>query len=213
MHEKAAVAMQAVCARRYSDRRIEALLGSAHKTSHTTALAQEFDGTARRARECPDLPTTPHYEPEYACWNHALLRGMRCLARSYKPNLATGFLRDPVYRRKIGRGTHRGRFHRLQDELKGSDSVAFLNRMFCADKGGTNCERPRDIQQAAVLLGWDLGCSDPSFRCGRLNVLFGYPATAAHPHRHRPPAARRLHRIRQAARRAGLGEAARRPPA
>src|SRR4030095_4251874 len=95
-----------------------------------------------------------------------------------KPILAAGFLRDPGYRRKIVAERVAADFNRLQDELKGSDSVAFLNRMFCSDKGWTNCDRPKSIQQAAVLLGWDLGCLEPSFRCGRLNVLFGSPATA-----------------------------------
>jgi hypothetical protein len=89
--------------------------------------------------------------------------------------MATGFLRDPAYRRKIAAERISADFVRLQDELKGSDSVAFLNRMFCADKGWTNCDRPRDIQQSALLFGWDSGCLEPSFRCGRLNVLFGYP--------------------------------------
>jgi len=171
MHEKAAVRMAAVALVDIPTGRIEAL-GSAH----TDCFRQEFDGTARRARECPDLPTTPHYEPDRLL-NHALFAD--ALPGSIiKPILAAGFLRDPGYRRKIVAERVAADFTRLQDELKGSDSVAFLNRMFCSDKGWTNCDRPRSIQQAAVLLGWDLGCLDPSFRCGRLNVLFGYPATA-----------------------------------
>lgn len=171
MHEQAAVRMAAIALVDVQTGRIEAL-GSAH----TDCFRQEFDGTARRARSCPDLPTTPRYEPDRLL-NHALFAD--ALPGSIiKPILAAGFLHDPGYRRKVVAERVSADFIRLQDELKGSDSVAFLNRMFCADKGWTGCERPRDIQQAALRLGWDLGCLEPSFRCGRLNVLFGYPASA-----------------------------------
>ena len=168
MYEKAAVRMAAVAIIDIATGRIEAL-GSAH----TDCYRQEFDGPGRKARECPDLPSAPHYEPDRLL-NHALFTD--ALPGSLvKPIMATGFLSDPGYRKKILADRVSAGFVRLQDELKGSDSVAFLNRMFCADKGWTNCGRPRDIQQAALQFGWDAGCQDPSFRCGRLNVLFGYP--------------------------------------
>ncbi len=170
MYEKAAVRMAAVALIDIPTGRIEAL-GSAH----TDCYRQEFDGPGRHAGECPNLPTTPHYEPDRLL-NHALYTD--ALPGSIiKPIMATGFLLDPPYRRKIVADRVSADFVRLQDELKSSDSVAFLNRMFCADKAWTNCDRPRDIQQAALLFGWDSGCLDPSFRCGRLNVLFGYPDT------------------------------------
>jgi hypothetical protein len=168
MYEKAAVRMAAVALIDVPTGRIEAL-GSAH----TDCYRQEFGGPGRNAGECPDLPSTPHYEPDRLL-NHALFTD--ALPGSIiKPIMATGFLRDPRYRRKIVADRVSADFIRLQDELKSSDSVAFLNRMFCADQGWANCDRPRDIQQAALLYGWDLGCQEPSFRCGRLNVLFGYP--------------------------------------
>jgi hypothetical protein len=168
MYEKAAVRMAAVALIDIPTGRIEAL-GSAH----TDCYAQEFDGPGRNAGECPNLPTTPHYEPDRLL-NHALFTD--ALPGSIiKPIMATGFLGDPRYRKKIAADRVSADFIRLQDELKSSDSVAFLNRMFCVDKAWANCDRPRDIQQAALLFGWDLGCLDPSFRCGRLNVLFGYP--------------------------------------
>ena len=170
MYEKAAVRMAAVALIDIPTGRIEAL-GSAH----TDCYAQEFDGPGRNAGECPDLPSTPHYEPDRLL-NHALFTD--ALPGSIiKPIMATGFLSDPRYRKKIVADRVSADFIRLQDELKSSDSVAFLNRMFCVDKAWANCDRPRDIQQAALLFGWDLGCLDPSFRCGRLNVLFGYPDT------------------------------------
>jgi len=170
MYEKAAVRMAAVALIDIPTGRIEAL-GSAH----TDCYRREFDGLGRKAGECPDLPSTPHYEPDRLL-NHALFTD--ALPGSIiKPIMATGFLSDPRYRRKIVADRVSGDFMRLQDELKSSDSVAFLNRMFCVDKAWANCDRPRDIQQAALQFGWDLGCLDPSFRCGRLNVLFGYPDT------------------------------------
>ncbi len=168
MYEKAAVRMSAIALIDVATGRIEAL-GSAH----TDCYRQEYDGGGRRAGHCPDLPTAPHYEPDRLL-NHALFTD--ALPGSLiKPIMAVGFMRDPNYRKKILAERISPAFLRLQDELKGSDSVAFLNRMFCIEKGWTNCDRPRDIQQAALQFGWDSGCADPSFRCGRLNVLFGFP--------------------------------------
>lgn len=168
MYEKAAVRMAAVALIDVESGRIEAL-GSAH----TDCYRREYDGPGRRARECPDLPTTPRYEPDRLL-NHALYTDA-LPGSMVKPIMATGFLRDPAYRKKILADRVAKGFVRLQDELKGSDSVAFLNRMFCIDKGWANCERPRAVQEAALQFGWDAGCHDASFRCGRLNVLFGYP--------------------------------------
>ena len=168
MYEKAAVRMAAVALIDVATGRIEAL-GSAH----TDCYRQEYDGGGRRAGHCPDLPTEPHYEPDRLL-NHALFTD--ALPGSLiKPIMATGFMRDPQYRKRILAERIAPGFVRLQDELKGSDSVAFLNRMFCVEKGWTNCDRPRAIQQAALQFGWDSGCLDASFRCGRINVLFGFP--------------------------------------
>ena len=65
----------------------------------------------------------------------------------------------------------------LQDELKGSDSVAFLNRMFCIDKGWTNCDRPRDIQQAALQFG---GSDTETLPCSRIHFLRIEPLVMRH---------------------------------
>ncbi|HEX5612716.1 MAG TPA: hypothetical protein VFX67_08670 [Burkholderiales bacterium] len=166
MYEKAAVRMAAVALIDVATGRIEAL-GSAH----TDCYRQEYDGPGRSARDCPGLPSTPRYEPDRLL-NHALYTP--ALPGSIiKPIMATGFLADDGYRGKIARDRVAADFVRLQDELKGSDSIAFLNRMFCIDKGWTNCDRPRRVQQAALAFGWNAGCAEPSFRCGRLNALFG----------------------------------------
>jgi hypothetical protein len=166
MYEKAAVRMAAVALIDIASGRVEAL-GSAH----TDCYRQEYDGPGRSARDCPGLPTTPRYEPDRLL-NHALYTA--ALPGSIiKPIMAAGFLSEEAYRRKVAGDRVAADFVRLQDELKGSDSIAFLNRMFCIDQGWTNCARPRQVQQAALAFGWNAGCVEPSFRCGRLNALFG----------------------------------------
>lgn len=167
MYERAAVRMAAVALVDIPTGRIEAL-GSAHSDCYR----EEYDGPGRNASNCPDLPSTPHYEPDRLL-NHALYTPAMP-GSIIKPIMAGGFLRDAAYRKRIVADRVSGDFLRLQDELKGSDSVAFLNRMFCADKGWTNCDRPREIQHAALQFGWNPGCLAPSFRCGRMNVLFGF---------------------------------------
>src|SRR5262245_32316848 len=167
MYERTAVLTAAIPLINVETGLIEAL-GSAR----TDCYRQEYDGGGRRAKHCPDLPTTPRYEPDRLL-NHALYTD--ALPGSIiKPIMAAGLLREPSYRRKVLADRVAADFIRLQDELKGSDSIAFLNRMFWADKAWANCDRPREIQQAALLLGWNAGCDEASFRCGRLNVLFGY---------------------------------------
>jgi hypothetical protein len=166
MYERAAVRMAAVALIDVPSGRIEAL-GSAHSDCYH----QEYDGPGRNS-DCADLPSTPRYEPDRLL-NHALFT-VALPGSIIKPIMATGFLHDESYRKRIVAERVAGDFVRLQDELKGSDSVAFLNRMFCIDKRWTNCDRPRDIQQAAAQFGWNPGCAEASFRCGRLNVLFGF---------------------------------------
>jgi hypothetical protein len=118
MYEKAAVRMAAVALIDIPSGKIEAL-GSAH----TDCYRQEFDGPGRNAGECPNLPSTPHYEPDRLL-NHALFTD--ALPGSIiKPIMATGFLRDPLYSKKIVADRVSADFIRLQDELKSSDSVAF----------------------------------------------------------------------------------------
>ena len=170
MYEKAAVRMAAVALIDIPTGRIEAL-GSAH----SDCFRQEYDGPGRNARDCPNLPSSAHYEPDRLL-NHALYTDAQP-GSIIKPIMATGFMREPKYRARIASEKISPSFVRLQDELKSSDSVAFLNRMFCADKGWVNCERPQAIQQAALQYGWDAGCEEGSFRCGRLNVLFGHADT------------------------------------
>lgn len=171
MYEHAAVRMAAVAVIDVASGKIEAL-GSAH----TDCYRQEYDGPGRNTGECPDLPTTPHYEPDRLL-NHALYVDA-LPASTIKPIMAVGYLHDPAYRKKLVGDRIAGNFTRFQDELKGSDSAAFLDRMFCKDTAWNNCQRPHLIQDAALLMGWDPGCMQASFRCGRLDVLFGLPSVS-----------------------------------
>jgi hypothetical protein len=168
MYEQAAVRMAAVALIDVASGRIEALA-----SAHSDCYREEFDGSGRDGR-CPSLPATKsHYEPDRLL-NHALYTD--ALPGSIiKPIMATAFLSDPGYRARILSQRVSGNFLRLQDELKSSDSAAFLDRMFCSDQGWSRCERPRQVQAAARLFHWDEGCAPASSRCGRLNALFGYP--------------------------------------
>jgi hypothetical protein len=116
MYERAAVRMAAVALIDVPSGRIEAL-GSAHSNCYQ----QEYDGPGRNA-DCPDLPSTPRYEPDRLL-NHALFTAS-LPGSIIKPIMATGFLHDERYRKKIV-GERVSRDSRLQDGLKGSDSVAF----------------------------------------------------------------------------------------
>jgi hypothetical protein len=169
MYERAGVRMAGIAIIDIPSGTIQAL-GSAHSNCY----GQEYDGPGRNVRECPDLPAHPHYEPDRLL-NHALFTDA-LPGSTIKPIMAIGFMRDAAYRKRILAERVSGDFVRLQSELKSSDSVAFLNRMFCGDRGWQNCDRPRQVQRAALLAGWNSGCAEPSSRCGRLDVLFGRPS-------------------------------------
>jgi hypothetical protein len=197
MYEKAAVRMAAVALIDIPTGKIEAL-GSAHSDCYR----QEFDGPGRNAAQCPDLPTTPRYEPDRLL-NHALFTP--ALPGSIiKPIMATGFLQDARYRKKIEGERVSREFTRLQDELKGSDSVAFLNRMFCVDKGWANCDRPpgHPAGGAAVRLEPGLPRGVVSLRAAERAVRVC--RREPDPQRHLAHAARRIGAVRKAADRAGV---------
>ena len=164
MYERAAVRMAGIAVIDIASGTIEAL-GSAHSDCYR----QEYDGPGRNARECPELPARPHYEPDRLL-NHALFTDA-LPGSTIKPIMGLGFMRDGAYRKRILAERMSREFTRLQSELKSSDSVAFLNRMFCGDKGWKNCERPRHVQEAASLAGWNWGCTEPSSRW--LAVAYG----------------------------------------
>ncbi len=61
----------------------------------------------------------------------------------------------------------------LRRELMTSNSAAFLNRMFCAERGFADCQRPWAVQAMAPAFGWNAACDPPSDACGKQGVLFG----------------------------------------
>ncbi|MDG4595364.1 MAG: hypothetical protein P9F75_06675 [Candidatus Contendobacter sp.] len=61
----------------------------------------------------------------------------------------------------------------LRRELMTSNSAAFLNRMFCAERGFADCQRPWAVQAAASGFGWNAACDPPTGACGKRGVLFG----------------------------------------
>ena len=61
----------------------------------------------------------------------------------------------------------------LPRELMTSNSAAFLNRMFCAERGFADCQRPWAVQAMASAFGWNAACDPPTDACGKQGVLFG----------------------------------------
>jgi hypothetical protein len=170
MYESAAVRMAAVALIDVASGRIEAL-GSAH----TPCYVQDHDGPGHAA-ECPDVPFRPRHDRDRLL-NHALFVDAMP-ASTVKPIMALGFLMDtPAYRGGPA-------LEDLWQDLKTSDSAAFLDRLFCGREVDPSrrwrwrdCRRPQRVQEAARLLGWNLECGrDFSPDCARLDVLFGRPA-------------------------------------
>ncbi|MFM8332598.1 MAG: hypothetical protein ACKN9T_12990 [Candidatus Methylumidiphilus sp.] len=165
MYESAAVRMAAVAVIDVASGKIEAL-GSAH----TPCYQQDHDGPRHEAA-CPDAPFRPRYDNDRLL-NHALYVDA-LPASTVKPILALGFLQDnPEYRSGGGLAD-------LAHDLKTSNSEDFLDRLFCRDgkpaKPWRECQRPQRAQEAARLLGWNLGCAadNGSLDCARWDVLFG----------------------------------------
>jgi hypothetical protein len=169
MYESAAVRMAAVALIDVASGRIEAL-GSAH----TPCYVQDHDGPGHAAG-CPDAPFRPRYDRDRLL-NHALFVDAMP-ASTVKPIMALGFLMDtPAYRARPA-------LDDLWQDLKTSDSAAFLDRLFCgrevdASRRWRDCQRPQRVQEAARQLGWNLECGRDNFSpdCAKLDVLFGRPA-------------------------------------
>ncbi len=173
MYEGAAARMVAVTVIDVASGRIEAL-GS----GHTDCYRQDHESYKRDLSVCPDLPFAPAYKPD-RLRNHALFTDAMP-ASTIKPIMALGFLQDETYRKKLmtSKLDARTDFTVMQNDLKVSYSVGFLNRMFCQDHTPpwVACERPKLVQSAAAQLGWNLGCTDTATpECGGLDVLFGRP--------------------------------------
>ena len=109
-------------------------------------------------------------------------------ASTIKPIMAAAYLSDPVVgprwlsaeRAEIAKSSKATpSAQSVRGQLMRSDSARFLDRMFCADRGFTGCERPWTIQQVATWFGWNAGCAVPRDDCGKRDLLFGRVIDAA----------------------------------
>ena len=65
----------------------------------------------------------------------------------------------------------------LRGQLMRSDSARFLDRMFCLDKGFADCDRPWDVQAAALGVRLERRLRRRDARdCGKHDLLFGRAA-------------------------------------
>lgn len=163
-YEKAAVRMAGVLVLDIQSGAIEAA-GSAH----TKCFAQEFDGPGRDL-DCVPLPPSPRARG-YELENHALHTSYMP-GSLIKPILAMGLLNDP----KLAARLHGAERNKFLYEIRRSNSVAFLDRLFCRDTNFENCSRPSYAIDAALALGWNGHCGDGSDKqCARVGALTGAP--------------------------------------
>jgi hypothetical protein len=176
--EHAVVRMAAVAVIDVGSGRIEALAGSL-----SPCTRQEYDGPGRAANCDKRLPYPIRYLPD-ALLNPAVFHDAMP-ASVIKPIMAAAFLADPdvgarwlASERAEALRTPWPTRDSLRGQLMRSDSARFLDRMFCADKGFANCQRPWNVQAAAAWFGWNGGCTVPREDCGKRDLLFGRPLDA-----------------------------------
>jgi hypothetical protein len=171
--EGAMVRMAAVAVIDIASGRIEALAGAL-----SPCARDEVDGPGRSADCDRRLPYKAQYRPD-ALLNPAVFHDAMP-ASTIKPIMATAFLADPqvgarwlaAERAAMKPGAVPAR-DSLRGQLMRSDSARFLDRMFCFDKGYTDCKRPWDVQAAARAFGWNAGCDEAQIECGKQDLLFG----------------------------------------
>jgi hypothetical protein len=174
--EHAQVRMAAVAVIDVESGRIDALAGAM-----SPCTRHEYDGPGRAAQCDKRLPYPIRYRPD-ALQNAAVFHDAMP-GSTIKPIMAAAFLTDGADGARM-LSSERGDMARsatavpaiemLRGQLARSDSLRFLDRMFCAEKNFTaSCERPREIQAMALAFGWNLGCANPSEGCGKRDLLFG----------------------------------------
>ena len=180
--ERAQVRMAAVALIDVGTGRIEALAGAM-----SPCARHEYDGPGR-AKECDArLPYPVRYRPD-ALRNAAIFHDAMP-GSTIKPIMAAAFLTDGADGARLLASEHADLAHSatavpsantLRGQIARSDSVRFLDRMFCADRNfSAGCDRPREIQTMAQTFGWDAGCASPSDGCGKRDLLFGGTIDAA----------------------------------
>jgi hypothetical protein len=174
--EHAQVRMAAIAVIDVGSGRIDALAGAM-----SPCTRHEYDGPGRAAQCDKRLPYPIRYRPD-ALQNAAVFHDAMP-GSTIKPIMATAFLTDGADGARM-LASERADMARsvsatpaaemLRGQLARSDSVRFLDRMFCADKGfAAGCQRPHVIQTMALAFGWNMGCVNPSDGCGKHDVLFG----------------------------------------
>jgi hypothetical protein len=174
--ENAMVRMAAVAIIDVATGRVEALAGDL-----SPCTRQMYDGPGLDKSCDTRVPGEPRYNPDRLL-NPAVFHDAMP-ASTIKPIMAAAFLSDGAYGQSLLRSERsmsprEGQLGKLQTEIKTSASKAFLERMFCAEKGYRDCQRPWEIQTAATSLGWNAGCSPESGDCGMQDLLFGRPLAA-----------------------------------
>lgn len=174
--EHAQVRMAAIAVIDVASGRIEALAGAM-----SPCTRHEYDGPGRAAQCDKRLPYPVRYRPD-ALKNAAVFHDAMP-GSTIKPIMAAAYLTDGAdgarllssERADIARSATAVPTHdMLRGQLAHSDSIRFLDRMFCADKGfAGGCARPREIQTMALAFGWNVRCARASDGCGKRDLLFG----------------------------------------
>ena len=179
MLEHAVVRMAAIAVIDIASGRIEALAGAL-----SPCTRQEYDGPGREARCDKRLPYPIRYRPD-ALLNPAVYHDAMP-ASVIKPIMAAAFLSDPdvgprwlASEQAALRRPGTPALDSLRGQLMRSNSARFLDRMFCADQGFMRCQRPWEVQAAALAFGWNGGCTGARDDCGKRDLLFGRAVDAS----------------------------------
>jgi hypothetical protein len=169
--EGAMVRMAAVAIIDVASGRIEALAGTM-----SPCTRQEYDGPGRELQCDKRLPYPIRFRPD-ALLNPAVFHDAMP-ASTIKPIMAAAFFGDAeVGARWLSAERAAMKTAPSHDSLRGqlmrSDSARFLDRMFCADKNFTHCERPWEVQAEALAFGWNTDCGEARIDCGKHDLLFG----------------------------------------
>jgi hypothetical protein len=177
--ERAMVRMAAVAVIDVASGRIEALAGAL-----SPCTREEYDGPGRSKSCDKRMPYVPRYRPD-ALLNPAVFHDAMP-ASVIKPIMASAFLADPhvgarwlAAERAEMRNPGTPSFDSLRGQLMRSASARFLDRMFCADRGFTPCDRPWEVEAMASAFGWNGGCVTPREDCGKRDLLFGRAVDAS----------------------------------
>ncbi|TMG84593.1 MAG: hypothetical protein E6H78_09355 [Betaproteobacteria bacterium] len=179
MLEHAMVRMAAVAVIDIASGRIEALAGAL-----SPCTVQEYDGPGRAASCDKRLPYPIRYRPD-ALLNPAVYHDAMP-ASVIKPIMAAAFLSDPdvgarwlAAEQAAMRRPGTPALDSMRGQLMRSNSARFLDRMFCADQAFAHCRRPWEVQATALAFGWNGGCTDPRYDCGKRDLLFGREVDAS----------------------------------